>query len=210
METIQESDKQVSGLDAYVERGDFGAYYGTQYGNPLNPNWPWGKPILDDFLYPFLGPDKVVMEIGSGGGRWSQFIMPRCKRSILVDGTKASEAAIRGAIGVPEDADVKFYVSPTGVLSQVKSETVDCVFSFDTFVHFHADLFYRYLSTIARVLKKGGVLCLYYAWDASMAKSFFRYYDPDEMCARLKGLGLEQFDEDLIVLDSRFIKARKV
>lgn len=207
---MKETDKQVAGLEAYVETGDFSAYYGKQYGCPHDPSWPWGGPILNRFLLPFLGEDKTVMEIGSGGGRWSQFIMPRCLRTILVDGTSASEAAIRGAHGVPGNRDVRFYAAPTGAVPAVRKGTVDFVFSMDTFVHFDEDLFDRYLKTIARVLRKNCVLCLYYAWDHAYGHEFFRYYDPEAIVAKLAAVGLEHFGDDLLVYDSRFIKARRV
>ncbi len=211
MGEVREVDKQVAGLEAYVAKGDFTKYYGTQYGDPFDAGWPWGTPIMEGFLLPFLGPDKTVMEIGSGGGRWSQFIVPNSKRALLVDGTPACETAIRGHFGrMLEGKDVQFLVSPDGKLPKVKTGSVDFVFSFDTFVHFDADLFFEYVKTIARVLKKGGVLSLYYSFDASYKLPFFRYYDNEEMKARLAALGLERFGEPLVIRDSNMWLFRKV
>jgi len=216
---MRESDKQVAGLDAYVEAGDFSTYYGAQYGDPLNPGWPWGQPLLNDYLTPYLGQDKTVLEICAGGGRWSQFIMPACKKSILVDGTAASEAAIRGHFGAIAGGDcefplsdqerVQFLVSKTGKMAAVQTKSVDFVWSFDTFVHFDSKLFYQYLREIARVLKPGGTVALYYAWDDTAEKPFFRYYEPAKIEKRMKDLGLIPFGDDLIVMDSRMMTARK-
>jgi SAM-dependent methyltransferase len=208
---VREVDKQVAGLETYVAKGDFSRYYGTQYGDPFDSGWPWGTPIMQKFLLPFLGEDKVVMEIGAGGGRWSQFIIPQSKQALIVDGTKACETAIRGHFGPKLDlGNVQFLVSPDGKLPKVKKDSVDFVFSFDTFVHFDEDLFCEYMRTVARVLKPGGVLSLYYAFDASYKLPFFRYYDNDVVKAKLADLGLLRFGEPLVIRDSNMWLFRKV
>ena len=143
----------------------------------------------------------TVLEIGSGGGRWGQYIMEHADKAILVDGTPASEAAIRGHFTVPQSTE--FIVSPDGLLPTVPDASVDFVWSFDTFVHFDADLFWTYCKEVARVLRSGGQFVLYYAWDRDAAKPFFRYYDPKQVEAKMKRLGLKHQDEDAIVMDAR-------
>lgn len=207
----REVDRQTAALEAYVEKGDYSNFYGLRYGNPENLNWTPGRPILDGYLLPLLGDDRTVVEIGSGGGRWSRYIMPRCRKTILVDGTSASEPAIRNYWGIPKDREVVFLVSPDGRLPTVSSESVDAVFSFDTFVHFDADLFWSYVEEIARVLKPGGALALHYAWDARAQKPFFRYYDDSTLADRFAALGLTVEDANgFVVGDTRLILAHRL
>lgn len=196
----READRQALGLDIYAAKGNFAECFGYEWGDPKNPAWTWGAQILEGFLFSYLGSDKTVMEIGAGGGRWSQFIIPKCKRALLVDGTPASEAATRGHFGAMlEGKSVDFLVSPDGKLPKVRKASVDFVFSFDTFVHFDEDLFFEYLRTIARVLKPGGVLSLHYSCDANHEKAskFFRYYADSDVLSYLANLGMEPLGEPL-------------
>jgi len=195
---MRESEKQVAGLEAYVERGDFSRYYGIQYGDPKSDAWPWREQVMGDLL---LNIDGTVLEIGAGGGRWSQFIVPEAKRSILVDGTPASEAAIRGHFAW--NADVEFVVSEDGKMPTVPDASVDFVWSFDTFVHFDDRLFWQYCREVARVLRSGGRFMLYYAWDETAEKPFFRYYDPAEVERKMKRYGLKHCGEDVLIMDAR-------
>lgn len=192
---MTEAERQRYGLELYVEAGDFSRYYGIQYGDPSAPRFDRAREILAEHS------KGTVLEIGAGGGRWSQFFVFRGGRSILVDGTAASEAAIRGHFDVPETAE--FIVSTDGKLPTVPDASVDFVWSFDVFVHFDPPLFNSYCREVARVLRSGGRFMLYYAWDGSAGKSFFRYYDPDEVGKKMKRLGLRHDSEDSLIDDTR-------
>lgn len=119
----------------------------------------WLAEVRDSWLLPQLGPVKKILEVGSGGGRWSRYFIGACRKAVLVDGTWASEAAIRVRFDWP---GFVYRVSKLGDLD-VSSETVDYAFSFDTFVHFHEALFWRYIESLGRVLKPDGVLHVHYA-----------------------------------------------
>ena len=192
---MSEAERQRYGLELYVEAGDFSRYYGIQYGDPAAPKFDTAREILS------TEPGSTVMEIGSGGGRWSQFIIGKASRSILVDGTPASEAAIRGHFLVPDSTE--FIVSPGGKLPTVPDASVDFVWSFDTFVHFDPLLFWAYCREVARVLRSGGRFMLYYAWDETAQKPFFRYYKPAQVEAKLKRYGLKHDGDDSIIEDAR-------
>lgn len=70
-------------------------------------------------------------------------------------------------------------------------------------VHFDAELFWRYCKEVSRVLRSGGRFMLYYAWDASFEKPFFRYYDPDEVEVNMKRIQLRHEGEDTTINDTR-------
>ena len=47
----------------------------------------WGNPVpyLERHYYPHLSPDKVVLELGPGSGRYTRHLLGRASKLILVD-----------------------------------------------------------------------------------------------------------------------------
>lgn len=84
----RESDRQA----AYLELHEAEHIYGIEWGDP-EVDLPG---ILNEWINPRIGPDVTMVEVGSGGGRWTRFFHP-CKLVYSVDGTKKSEELVRKA-----------------------------------------------------------------------------------------------------------------
>lgn len=171
---MDEAARQVAALDSFVASGCHGIY-GMRWGDPDNDAHL--RAVRDSFLLANLSHRMTALEIGSGGGRWSRYFIGRTGRALLVDATPASEAAIRAHCPWP---GFEFIVSTDGRLPSVATESVDFVFSFDTFVHFEAQLFDRYIAELGRVSKCGARFVFHYAtcWDECEQNDVcFRYRD---------------------------------
>lgn len=160
MET--EADRQVKALDAFAY--DNTRIYGSEWGDPFTQ-----QEIIDYMIKPYC--KGSVIEIGSGGGRWTKVLLSTNPRHILsIDATPNSEALIREAMYT---RDMSFLLCQDGVF-RVPYD-YDFIFSFDTFVHFHPKLFINYLHSAAKALRKGGHFILHYACLFSMDQE---PYDP--------------------------------
>jgi SAM-dependent methyltransferase len=183
-----ESDRQIAELERYVAaagRSCYGEQWGTPEGDLLL------REVRDGWLSPMLAPDRTILEIGSGGGRWSQYFRGRVKRAILVDGTPASEQAVSRFCPW---SGFRFVVSTDGRIPDVPARSVDYVWSYDTFVHFHPALFDFYVAEVGRVLAKTGVCHLHYAtlwpdWHNVNGRCF-KYRDPEDVEPILQAAGL--------------------
>jgi SAM-dependent methyltransferase len=184
-----EAQTQTTALDAFVTSGRHrSGLYGIEWGDPDVA--PHLRQVRDEWLIPSLAPEATVLEVGSGGGRWSRYFVARVKRTILIDGTWASAHAIRDRFRWP---GFEFQIAPAGRLPLVRSGEADYVFSFDTFVHFDAPLFNCYIEEIGRVLRPGGRLHLHYArrWPDSAAEpQSFRYRVEADVAYHLGFAGL--------------------
>lgn len=184
-----ESERQAWGLEMFADgRIRKSPIYGCHWGDPDAGGLL--RRVRDEFLLANLQSGMTALEIGSGGGRWSRYFVGRVARAILVDGTQASEAAIREHCDWPW---FEFLVSPDGSLPSVPDDSIGFAFSFDTFVHFEPPLFDRYVSEIGRVLKPGGRLVLHYArrWPECVQKDeCFKYREPEEVAAILESAGM--------------------
>jgi len=176
--------RQQFGLKHFVDSGQYRQFiYGLQWGDPRQDVHL--VEVVNRFMLPFFSSQSTVVEIGAGGGRWSRELIGRAGRLILVDGIPEFETAIRHHFHC---ARTEFLVSTNGLLSPITDATIDFVFSFDTFVHFHRDLFDRYVASISRILKPGGNFCLHHARhyeNSEFNPQCFQYRADDEVACLL-------------------------
>lgn len=206
-----------------------GKLYGAEWGDPDTDAKL--KPVLDKFMLPELAKRKRLCEIGSGGGRWSRYMIRACKPLLLIDGSPGSEVLIKALPWTDRAAsalatNVEFMVAPSGTVPVSHHGQYDYVFSFDTFVHFDLSLFLNYLRTISLMLQIGGVLHLHYAdmqqanWLTSLdsaaewdnACRTFRYIGREDMWSLLSKFNLRRTDRDMKfgANGSRLIECLKV
>jgi cyclopropane fatty-acyl-phospholipid synthase-like methyltransferase len=126
----------------------------------------WGEYALTDeifskYLGPHLNSGTRLLEIGCGGGKFSERLAGMCGRLVCADVSlkmlERTRARLEG------NKNVAFQKLNGYDLHQFKRNDFDFVFSFDTFVHIDMEDSYSYLAEIKRVLKPGGQALLHFA-----------------------------------------------
>lgn len=147
----------------------------------------WKDSVVREFLIPHLRKDKVVLEIGPGHGRWSKIIVPRSEHVYLVDLNRSCldflrelfkdcdhvalavpncEGGVFADYGVLSHMDwspAKAPAKPVGGIIEIRDESIDFVFSFDTFVHIEEPETRAYIKEFARVLKRQTMSVIHHA-----------------------------------------------
>jgi ubiquinone/menaquinone biosynthesis C-methylase UbiE len=96
----------------------------------------------------------VLLEIGPGGGRFTEVLLPKCRQLIAIDTSKTMLDLLRRRFANEERIDYR--ESDGRGFAGVPDASVDAVFSYGVFVHLqHWDIF-NYLVEINRVLRPGG------------------------------------------------------
>ena len=110
---------------------------------------------VDEHVFsPFLGTCETLLEIGSGGGRFTEILLPKCHKLIASDTSPTMLKLLRKRF--PGESKIECLLLDGRGLSPLRDHSIDRAFSWGVFVHLqHWDI-YNYLRELKRVLKPGG------------------------------------------------------
>jgi ubiquinone/menaquinone biosynthesis C-methylase UbiE len=129
------------------EWDDFARYCGVEYEK-------WKDSLARTFLIPNLRPESTVLEIGPGHGRWSALIPQRIPKGTLhlVDLSPSCIEFCKKKLA--QYGNVKYWVNDGRSLKDIVDQSVDFVWSFDTFVHIEEPEVRAYARDLYRVMRR--------------------------------------------------------
>ena len=169
---------------------DGGHEWSTSFGTTENL---WNKYIFDD-IKEFRG--KKILEIAPGHGRITQFLSILASELLVVD---LNETCIKKTKEKLEHHVLGYFVNNGNDLSQIRDNSQDLVFSFDSFVHIHKNVIDDYIGEIYRVLKPGGKSFIHHSWlVGGQDKSFLNIAGRADMNPELFKLLVEKHNMKVI------------
>jgi len=118
----------------------------------------WNNEIFDK-IKEFRG--KKILEIAPGFGRITQFLSILAGELIIVDLNPLCIEKTRAKL---KHHILAYFVNDGKSIPKVRDNSQDLVFSFDSFVHMHANVTEDYVKEIYRVLKPGGQAFIHHSW----------------------------------------------
>ena len=128
----------------------------------------WNKEIFDH-IKEFRG--KKILEIAPGFGRITQFLSVLASELIVIDLNPLCIQKTKEKMG---HHVLAYLVNDGKSLTGVRDNSQDLVFSFDSFVHMHANVSEEYVKEIHRVLKPGGHSFIHHSWIYSGSEDSFK------------------------------------
>lgn len=152
----------VQGWDKYArdyKRREDGQHLGDEWSEPerLGVDVPPERLVayLDETVFaPFLGQPRVLLEIGPGGGRFTEILLLKCERLLAADTSPAMLKLLRERFG--GNSKIEYMLLDGRGLSSLADASVDAAFAYGVFVHLQYWDIYNYLLELKRVLKPGG------------------------------------------------------
>ena len=127
----------------------------------------WNEHIFET-IKPFRG--KRILEIAPGFGRITQFLSILAGELVVVDLNPTCIEATKVKLGNHVSG---YFVNDGKSLSDIKDNSQDLVFSYDSFVHMHANVTEEYIKESSRVLVSGGCGFIHHSWfSGGMDTSF--------------------------------------
>ena len=168
----------------------------------------WGDPetvepltfIKNRWVIPYVKSDQTAVEIGPGGGRWTQYLLG-FQRLYVVDYYEELLSELRRNFG--RYSNVVFVHNAGTDFPGIPQGEIDFVFSFGTFVHLDAPIVEAYLHNVKAILKHGGNAVIHYADQTKvMAQENpgFSQNNPDMMRRMVRGAGFKVLEEDLTTM----------
>ena len=134
---------------------DSGHEWSSSFGTTENL---WNKEIFDS-IKEFRG--KKILEIAPGFGRITQFLSILASELIVIDLNPLCIEKTKEKLG---HHVLAYFTNDGKSLTGVRDNSQDLVFSFDSFVHMHANVTEEYVKEIFRVLKPGGQAFIHHSW----------------------------------------------
>ena len=166
METVSEGWNTYAGQHEKQSGTDLDVRLGDEWNKPevIGVEVPADRIVshLDEKIFKsFLGSSKVILEIGSGGGRFTEVLLPKCEKLIASDTSPAMLSLLKKRFGTT--AKIEYVLLDGQGLGSIPDQAVDAVFSYGVFVHLqHWDI-YNYLMEVRRILKPGGKAIIQHA-----------------------------------------------
>lgn len=162
-------------------------------GEEWTPSPEWKESVLNHILRKEMPAGGTLVEIGPGGGRWTETLLEIGDRLIAVD---ISEECLRVCAERFRDAgNIEFILTPGNSLPGVADGSVDAVWSFDVFVHINRKEVEGYMAEFARVLRPGGVGVVHHGTVGGKNGGWRSDMTAEGMLECVRGAGLEVKDQ---------------
>ena len=147
-----EEQKHWNDPDAWINEGH-------EWSGPFGTTEKLWNDHIFDSVKQFRG--KNILEIAPGFGRITQFLSILADKLIVVDLNPLCIEKTKEKLG---DRIYEYFVNDGKSLSDIKDSSQDLVFSYDSFVHMHANVIEEYIKEISRVLVLGGYGFIHHSW----------------------------------------------
>lgn len=135
-------------------------YDWSSLGEEWTPNEDWKRSVIQDLIEPHVRRGSVVVEIGPGGGRWTEVLQRLASRLYLVDVSETPLNLCRERFSSRGHIE---YLLSDGRSLPVQDAAIDVIWSFDCFVHINPLDIRQYFHEFARALRPGGLALIHHA-----------------------------------------------
>lgn len=142
------------------------------------PSTQWKIDLIGYFTDTYVKKPCTVLEIGIGNGRWAEYLQKVASHLIGVDLVESAiEKCTEKFSGFN---NISLYKNDGKSLPFIKDNTIDFIWSFDTFVHISPNDVAEYIKEFKRVMKKDAIGIIHHGksgnpegWRSSLTNDMF-------------------------------------
>ena len=186
-------------FEAFSRNEQAGVAFGVQWGGVENDAEL--SNVKSRFLDPYVSSDVSCLEIGSGGGRWTAFLLG-AREVTCVEVEQGLLDYLEKRLGTTGKLRL---VKTNGTdLPGVPAGSIDYVFSFGTFVHLWIEDIRSYIASVSEVLKVSGNVVLHVSnannQRTRREKPSFSNTSPEQIGRVIEEYGLRVVEVDEAIL----------
>jgi SAM-dependent methyltransferase len=161
--------------------------------NKMGEEWTkseeWKNKLAGEIIMKLVPDNSSVIEIGPGGGRWSEFLLKKASKLNLVDISEKCLELCKESFA--SNSNVRYNLIKEIKFIFAENSSVDVVFSYDVFVHIDKEQIEEYFHEFERVLKSNGKIILHYSKVGDKFGEYRSRFTSDDMDLLLKKLKLK-------------------
>ncbi len=205
--TIEENRRAWNNYD-WSQGGDEWTLDVKKY-KEQDPN-KWKTTLVNEMIFGYLKKNLTILEIGPGGGRWTEIFQPFAKKLILCDISKNCIDICKKRF--KSKNNIEYYLINER-LDFIEKESIDYLWSYDVFVHINPTDIEKYIYDISKFLKPGGYAVIHHSgsysnyklknegWRAYLgSKSFAKFVTTCDMIIIQQNEILPQLTGDVITV----------
>ena len=158
------------------------SYDWSRRGEEWSNTPEWKNSLVEHVLKPHVPAGSRVLEIGPGGGRWTEHLIQRASNLTVVDLTPTCIEICKERF--KEFHNIEYFVNDGRSLDFIAEASIDRVWSWDVFVHISSEDVREYIQQLARVMKPHGQALIHHAkqgrqrsgWRSDMTDVKMREY----------------------------------
>jgi ubiquinone/menaquinone biosynthesis C-methylase UbiE len=191
----REAARDLPGLNTReLNQAAWNAYDWGNQGEEWTVSPEWRQSLIEDVILANMAEDAVALEIGPGGGRWSSALQEAASRLILADISESAIEACQKKFAGQEN--VAYHVTDGVTLTPLPDESVDFIWSFETFVHIAPVDQKAYMRELRRVMRPGARAAIHHATEQSRYDRAWRSSMTAPLFAKLvEGNGMKVIEQ---------------
>lgn len=133
----------------------------SRNGEEWSNNPEWKQSLVDNVLLRYMEGRESVLEIGPGGGRWTEHLARIAKELAVVDITPVCIEICKERFS--SYSNISYFINNGSDLGLLGDLHFDGIWSWDVFVHIAAEDIKSYISQCATLLNSGGVAVIHHS-----------------------------------------------
>ncbi len=172
--------------------------YGLQCGDPDVP-----EPlqfVKQRYVLPYVNAEHSAVEIAPGGGRWTRYLLA-FKTLYAVDYHQELLDELKRSFS--PQPNVRFIKNHGTDFPGIEANSIDCLFSFGTFVHLDFNLIEAYLLAIRSIVRPSANIVIQYSDKTKIMAQLndgFSDNTPEKMPHAVHAAGYRILEEDTTTL----------
>jgi len=159
------SDGKLVDLPSHTierNRREWNTYDWSEYGEEWVPEvqlkkgldpTTWKNKLTNEVMMKYIKKGSSVLEIGPGGGRWTEILQPLAKTLIIGDISNKCIEICKKRFELKNNIEYKLIEKR---LNFINDSQIDFIWSYGVFVHINPSDIDRYIEDFSRILKPGG------------------------------------------------------
>lgn len=160
--------------------------------NELGEEWTksqgWKDKLVNEIIQKLIPENSSIIEIGPGGGRWSEYLLKKASVLDLVDISEKCLELCHQRFG--NNSELRYNLINEVKFNFAEDNSIDVVFSYDVFVHIDKEQITQYFTEFERVLKSTGRIILHYSKVGDRFGEYRSRFTSDDMNEILQELNL--------------------